>query len=102
MDDDYSKPPIIIESHELLASNIRGAMNEIATMRGTNFLPFLGSYKLSIFWLFFGLPFSCLPCDGSNHRSFIGLLSVITLCLDTLYIYIYILGFIGLTKNLVS
>jgi hypothetical protein len=49
MDDAYSKPPIIIESHDLLASDIRKAMNEIATMRGTNFLPFLGSYKLSIF-----------------------------------------------------
>jgi len=50
MDDAYS---IIIEFHNLLACDIKRVVNEIATMRGPNFLPFLGSYKLSIFWLFF-------------------------------------------------
>jgi len=49
MDNAYFKPPIIIESHDLLASDIRRAMNEIATMERTNFLPFLDSYKLNIF-----------------------------------------------------
>jgi len=61
MDNAYFKPPIIIESHDLLASDIRRAMNEIATMERTNFLPFLDSYKLNIFWLFFGLPFRVAP-----------------------------------------
>ncbi len=57
--DDCSRCPIIIRSHDLHVSDIRGAMGEIISYQEMDYLfPFFfGSCKLFIFWPFFSLPF---------------------------------------------
>jgi len=63
MSDTCSRPPICIWSHNLHACNIKGAMGEIISyhMRGITSLPFFCSYRLFVFWPFFGLPFLSPP-----------------------------------------
>ncbi len=68
--DAYSRPPIIIKFHNLHANDIREVVGEIVSYNKRDQLsPFFGSYRLCVFWPFFGLPF-CLRCDGSSHPFF--------------------------------
>jgi hypothetical protein len=49
--DVYSKPPIIIRSHDLHAGDIRKTMGEITSYHNTNyFFPFFRSCELRVFW----------------------------------------------------
>jgi hypothetical protein len=67
MGDVCSRPPIIIRSHDLHASDIRRTMGEIASYHERDwFSPFFSSCGLCIFWPLFGFPF-CPPCDDFGH-----------------------------------
>jgi len=75
--DDCSRCPIIIRSHDLHVSDIRGAMGEIISYQEMDYLfPFfLVHASCSSFGLFLAFPF-CLPCDGFNHWYCIGFSSL--------------------------
>jgi hypothetical protein len=66
------KPPIIIKSHNLCASDISNAVGEIASYHNRDYLSpfFLVLASCSSSSLSLAFPF-CLPCDGSGHQSFI-------------------------------
>ncbi len=63
------RTPIIIKSHDSHASDIRKAMGEITSYHERNYILFIFWFMQVVCFLAF---LFCLPCDGSNHRSFIG------------------------------
>ncbi len=69
--DACSRPPTTIKSHNLHASDIRGAMGEIASYHKKDWLsPYLWALQAVCLLAFLWPLAFCFPWDGSGHHSF--------------------------------
>jgi hypothetical protein len=67
-----SKPSITIRSHDLRVGDIRGTLGEIISYQEIDkFSPFFWLMQVVLLWAFPWPSLFFLPCDGSDHRSFI-------------------------------